>query len=88
MLAGDALGAALDGSRGPDEIARVACRASGAEAALLWQPEDGGTMELLASAGPAQALAAAPRPASWLSLEHEPLRVEQSSDASAERPRP
>ncbi len=82
VLAGDALGAALDGSRGPDEIARVACRASGAEAALLWQPEGDGTMELLASAGPAQALAAAPRPASWLSLEHEPLQVEQSSDAS------
>ena len=82
VLAGDALGAALDGSRGPDEIARVACRASGAEAALLWQPEGGGTMELLASAGPAQALAAAPRPGSGLSLEHEPLRVEQGSDAS------
>ena len=43
LLAGDALGAALDGSRGPEEIARVACRASGAEAALLWQPEGRGS---------------------------------------------
>ena len=82
VLAGDALGAALDGSRGPEEIARVACRASGAEAALLWQPEDSGPMELIASAGPTQALAAAPRPGSTSPLEHEPLRVEQSGDGS------
>ncbi len=82
VLAGDALGAALDGSRGPEEIARVACRASGAEAALLWQPEDSGPMELIASAGPTQALAAAPRPGSASPLEHEPLRVEQSGDGS------
>src|SRR5215204_2447641 len=61
---GHVLGAALDGSRGPDEIARVACRASGAEAALLWQSEDDEPVELIASAGPNQALAAAPRPES------------------------
>ena len=82
LLAGDALGAALDGSRGPEEIARVACRASGAEAALLWQPRDEEPMDLIASAGPTQALAAAPRPESAFSLEHDPLRLEQSGDDS------
>jgi serine phosphatase RsbU (regulator of sigma subunit)/PAS domain-containing protein len=82
LLAGDALGVALDASRGPEDVVRVAARASGAEAALLWQPGEEGALELLASAGPAQALAAAPRQGATLPPEHEPLRLEPAGDAS------
>ena len=81
-LAGDALGASLDGGSGAEDVVRVACRASGAEAALLWQPRDDGVLELYASAGPPVALAAAPRPGASLPTEHEPLRLEQASDGS------
>ena len=81
LLAGDALAAAPDGRRGPDDVVRVAARASGAEAALLWEPEPDGTMELVASAGPPHALAAAAGPTSS-PAEHEQLRLEQSPDGS------
>jgi serine phosphatase RsbU (regulator of sigma subunit)/PAS domain-containing protein len=79
-LAGDALGAQLDGQRGADAVVRVAARASGAEAALLWQPGEDERLVLLASTGSAEALGAAPQQAGALPLEHEPLRLEASSD--------
>jgi len=72
-LAGDALGAGLDEARGPDELVRVAARASGAEAAQLWRFTDDGKPEPLASTGRLEALDAA-LPA--LPLEQEPVRVE------------
>ena len=50
-LAGDALGAGLDETRGPDEVVRIAARASGAEAAQLWEVDDEGGLERLASTG-------------------------------------
>jgi serine phosphatase RsbU (regulator of sigma subunit) len=81
-LAGDALGAALDSGRGAEEVVRVAVRASGAEGALLWQPRADGSLELVASVGPSASLAAAAKPGSSLPTEHEPLRLEQSSDGS------
>jgi serine phosphatase RsbU (regulator of sigma subunit)/PAS domain-containing protein len=81
-LAGDALGAALDGNRGAEDVVRVAAQASGAEAALLWQPGEDGALELFASAGPAEALGTAPRPSGSLSADHEPLRLESTTDGS------
>jgi serine phosphatase RsbU (regulator of sigma subunit) len=81
-LAGDALGVALDSGRGAEDVVRVAALASGAEAALLWQAGDDRLLELFASAGPAHALAAAPRPGVSLPSEHEPVRIEHASDGS------
>jgi serine phosphatase RsbU (regulator of sigma subunit)/PAS domain-containing protein len=76
-LAGDALAASLDRARAADEIARIAARAAGAEAALLWQPGEEGTVELLASSGPVEASPAAARTQAERAIaEHEPVRVE------------
>ena len=72
-LAGDALGAGLDEARGPDEVVRIAARASGAEAAQLWAVDDEGGLERLASTGRVETLDAVP---SALPIEHEPVRVE------------
>ena len=82
-LAGDALGAQLDGPRGAEDVVRVAARASGAEAASLWEPGEEGSLVLVASTGTAEALSAAPPPAGTVSLEHEPLRLEASGDGLA-----
>src|SRR5262245_7772183 len=79
-LAGDALGAGLDDVRGIDEVVRIAASASGAEAALLWQPEDDGRLELLASSGAPEAVAAAPVLHGPMSLEHEPIQVRAGRD--------
>jgi serine phosphatase RsbU (regulator of sigma subunit) len=72
-LVGDALGAGLDGARGPDEVVRIAARASEAEAAQLWQVTEDGDLESLASTGgpeaPDDVLHALP-------LDHEPVRIE------------
>ena len=62
-LAGDALAAGLDQARGAEEVVRVAALAAGAEAAVLWAAGEGGALELLATAGPPEPLAAAPSPA-------------------------
>jgi serine phosphatase RsbU (regulator of sigma subunit) len=51
-LAGDALAAGLDEARAAEEVVRIAARAAGAEAALLWYPGEGEGLELLASSGP------------------------------------
>jgi len=72
-LAGDALGAGLDETRGPDEVVRIAARASGAEAAQLWEVDDEGGLERLASTGRLETLDAA---VSALPIEHEPVRLE------------
>ena len=72
-LAGDALGAGLDEARGPDEVVRIAARASGAEAAQLWEVDDEGGLERLASTGRLETLDAA---LAALPIEHEPVRVE------------
>ena len=71
-LAGDALGAGLEGARGPQDVVRVAARASGAEAARLWQLADD-DLDMLVSTGPLDAVEAV-RPSK--PLEHEPVRVE------------
>ena len=73
VLAGDALSAGLEEARGPDEVVRIAARASGAEAARLSQVTEDGELEALASAGGLEALEAV-RPAR--PPEHEPVRVE------------
>src|SRR5262249_15978536 len=52
-LAGDALGA---GPRGPDEVVRIAARASGAEGARLWKVADDGDLDLLVSTGSKEAV--------------------------------
>jgi serine phosphatase RsbU (regulator of sigma subunit) len=80
-LAGDALGAGLDELGSSGELVRIAADASGAEAALLWQPDEGGQLELLASTGEREALRAAPAQAGPMPLEHEPLQVEAVGDA-------
>ena len=72
-LAGDALGAALEETRGPDEVVWIAARASGAEAARLWHVAEGGELEPLASTGGLEALDA--DPPAW-PVENEPVRVE------------
>ncbi len=71
-LAGDALGAGLDEARGPDEVVRIAARASSAEGARLWQVAEDGELESLASTGRLDALDdVLPTP-----LEHERVRIE------------
>jgi len=72
-LAGEALGAGLDEARGPDEVVRIAAQASGAEAAQLWEVDDEGGLERLASTGRLETLDAV-LPA--LPIEHEPVRLE------------
>ena len=72
-LAGDALGAGLDETRGPDEVVRIAARASGAEAAQLLEVDDEGGLERLASTGRLETFEAA---VSALPIEHEPVRLE------------
>ena len=80
-LAGDALGAGLDDLRGAQEIVQIAARASGAEAALLWEAGEEGTLEPLASTGSPEALDAARSGAGPLPSEHEPVRIEDGKDA-------
>lgn len=75
-LAGDALAAGLDRARAADEIVRIAARASGAKAAVLWYPGSEGTLELLASVGP---IDAQERPGRALT-EYEPVRLEPDVD--------
>ena len=55
-LAGDALAAGLDQTRTADEVVRIAAHSAGAEAALLWYPNEDGAVELLATSGPAREL--------------------------------
>jgi serine phosphatase RsbU (regulator of sigma subunit) len=74
-LAGDALGAGLEEARGPDEVARIAARASGAQAALLWQLAEDAGLELLASTGRREALQVV-RTQPVLGHEQEPIRIE------------
>jgi serine phosphatase RsbU (regulator of sigma subunit) len=81
-LAGDALAAGLDQARGAEEVVRVAALAAGAEAALLWEIGDDGTLELLATAGPPEPLEAAPSQAGVMPHEREPVRVEALTDGS------
>jgi serine phosphatase RsbU (regulator of sigma subunit) len=80
-LAGDALGAGLDDLRGAQEIVQIAARASGAEAALLWEAGEEGTLEPLASTGSSEALDAARSGAGPLPSEHQPVRIEDGKDA-------
>jgi serine phosphatase RsbU (regulator of sigma subunit)/PAS domain-containing protein len=75
-LAGDALAAGLDQARSAEEVVWVAARASGAEAALLWSPDEDGAFELIAAAGSEEARAAAPSQAGLLPQEREPVRLE------------
>ena len=81
-LAGDALAAGLGQARSAEEVVGVAARASGAEAALLWAPDEGGALELLAATGSAEAQAAAPSQAGLVPQEWEPVRLEALTDAS------
>jgi serine phosphatase RsbU (regulator of sigma subunit) len=74
-LAGDALGAGLEEARGPDEVARIAARASGAQAAQLWQLVEDAGLELLASTGRTEALEVV-RTQPALGHEQEPIRIE------------
>ena len=73
-LAGDALAAGLDEARAPDEVVRIAARASGAEAAQLWEVDGEGGLGRLASTGRLEMLDEAVL--SELPSEHEPVRVE------------
>jgi serine phosphatase RsbU (regulator of sigma subunit) len=82
-LAGDALGAGLDDLRGAEDVVRIAVRASGAEAALLWEADEEGALELLASMGPPEAVDAARAGAGPLPSEHEPVRMEAGGGAQA-----
>jgi serine phosphatase RsbU (regulator of sigma subunit) len=75
-LAGDALAAGLDQGRSAEDVVRVAERASGAEAALLWAPDEDGALQLLAATGPREARSAAPSQAGLRPLEREPVRLE------------
>src|SRR5262245_38676989 len=81
-LVGDALAAGLDQTRGAEEVVRVAALAAGAEAALLWEIGDDGTLELFATAGPLEPLAAAPSQAGVVPHEREPVRLEALADGS------
>jgi serine phosphatase RsbU (regulator of sigma subunit) len=74
-LAGEALGAGLEEARGPDEVARIAARASGAQAAQLWQLVEDAGLELLASTGGTEALEVV-RAQPALGHEQEPIRIE------------
>src|SRR5207247_1100827 len=81
-LAGDALGAGLEEARGPDEVVRIAARASGAQAVKLWQVGADAGLELLASTGRPDALEAVQaEPA--LGQEQEPVRIEAVRDWTA-----
>jgi serine phosphatase RsbU (regulator of sigma subunit) len=75
-LAGDALGA---GPRGPDEVVRIAARASGAEGARLWQVAEDGDLDLVVSTGSQEGVEAV-RPAK--PLEHEPVRVQAVEESA------
>jgi GAF domain-containing protein len=81
-LAGDALAAGLDQARGAEEVVRVAALAAGAEAALLWEIGGDGTLELFATAGLPEPLAAAPSQAGMVPHEREPVRLEALTDGS------
>ena len=81
-LAGDALAAGLDQARTAEEVVRVAARAAGAEAALLWVAGEGGALELFATAGSQEAQAAAPSQAGLVPHEREPVRLEALTDGS------
>jgi GAF domain-containing protein len=81
-LAGDALAAGLDQARGAEELARVAALAAGAEAALLWAAGEGGALELFATTGAPEAVAAAPSQAGLVPHEREPVRLEALTDGS------
>jgi serine phosphatase RsbU (regulator of sigma subunit) len=81
-LAGDALAAGLDQARSAEEVVRVAARASGAEAALLWSPDKDGALELLAGTGSEEAQAAAPSQGGLVPQEREPVRLEALTDGS------
>jgi GAF domain-containing protein len=81
-LAGDALAAGLDQARSADEVVRVAGRAAGAEAALLWVRGEGGALERFATAGSQEAQTAAPSQAGLVPHEREPVRVEALTDGS------
>jgi serine phosphatase RsbU (regulator of sigma subunit) len=81
-LAGDALAAGLDQARGAEEVVRVAALAAGAEAALLWEIGGDGTLELFATAGSPEPLAAAPSQAAVVPHEREPVRLEALTDGS------
>jgi serine phosphatase RsbU (regulator of sigma subunit) len=76
-LAGDALGAGLEESRGPEEVVRIAARASGAQAAALWEVGEDADLELLASTGRADALDVV-RAQPAVGHEQEPVRVESA----------
>jgi serine phosphatase RsbU (regulator of sigma subunit) len=78
-LAGDALGAGLEDVRGPDEVVRIAARASGADAARLWRMAEDGDLDPLVSTGELQALEGI-RPEK--PLDHEPVRVEAVAGAT------
>ncbi len=79
-LAGDAMAMGLDQARAANEIVLIAIRATGAEAALLWQHGDEGAVELFASSGPAEALLAAAREQAVRAIaEHQPVRLEPES---------
>jgi len=76
-LAGDALAVGLEQPRAANEIARIAARAAGADAALLWCPNEEGAVELLASAGPVGAsIAEAGENARRAIAGHAPVRLE------------
>ena len=79
-LAGDALAAGLDQARSAEEVVRVAARASGAEAALLWAPDADGALELLTATGSEEAQAAAPSQGGLVPQEREPVRLEALTD--------
>jgi serine phosphatase RsbU (regulator of sigma subunit) len=79
-LAGDALGAGFDDLRVAEEVVWIAARASGAEAAALWQADKEDVLELLASTGAPEALDAAPAQAGLMPSDHEPIRVEAGSE--------
>ena len=80
-LAGDALAAGLDRARAADEVVRISARAAGAEAAVLWYPGLEGTLELLASVGPIDALPRREQAGRTLA-EREPVRLEPGGDAN------
>jgi serine phosphatase RsbU (regulator of sigma subunit) len=80
-LAGDALAAGLDQARAAEEVVRIAARAAGAEASLLWYPGEEGALELLASSGVVDtSVTLAGQAAQRALAEPRPVRLEPAGD--------
>jgi GAF domain-containing protein len=76
-LTGDALTAAIDRPRAAEEVASIAARAAGAEAALIWGSTGEGAVELLATAGSVPTVLREGERAAQALLGPDPVRLEE-----------